>query len=118
MNTYAAMQQHLVADRQQAFRNEARDARLLATASPLPAVSAGSRAAADTTQATADRAAATRGTWPADGEPFAMPPRSLGAAATSPRPATADRPAAGRPVATTSTAGCNPCADERAHAAA
>jgi hypothetical protein len=102
MNTYVTLQQHLVADRQQAFRNEARDARLLATASPLPAVSAGSRAAADTTR-----------TWPAEGEPIAIQPRSLGAAAAPPRAATVSRPAR-----STSAGGCSPCADERTHAAA
>ena len=67
MNSYVEMQMRLVADRQQAYRAEANHARLLATASPLPAVSAGSRAAAVA--------------WPADGEPIAMKARSLGAAA-------------------------------------
>src|SRR4051794_2110614 len=99
MNTYATLQQYLVADRQQAFQNEARDARLLATASPLPAVSAGSRAAADASQ-----------TWPADGEPIAVQPRSLGAAAAPPRAATL-----GQRGSSTSAQGCSPCADERTH---
>lgn len=71
MNSYVEMQMRLVADRHQAYRAEASDARLLATASPLPAVSAGSRAAAVT--------------WPADGEPIALSPRSLGAAARAER---------------------------------
>jgi hypothetical protein len=70
MNSYVEMQMRLVAERQQAYRVEANDARLLASASPLPAVSAGSRAAA---------------TWPADGEPIAMSARSLGAAAVGER---------------------------------
>jgi hypothetical protein len=104
MNTHAEMQRHLVEDRQQALRNEARDAQLLATASPLPAMSAGSRAAADTTQ-----------TWPADGEPIAMAHRSLGAAAATTRGAvkTPDR-ASSR----ASAPGGDPCTGERSHAAA
>ena len=76
MNSYVEMQLHLVAERQQAYRAEATNARLLATASPLPAVSAGSRAAA--------------GTWPDHGEPIAMSPRSLGAAAADERPSARD----------------------------
>ncbi|MBI3752140.1 MAG: hypothetical protein HY263_10865 [Chloroflexi bacterium] len=71
MNSYVEIQMRLVAERQQAYRVEADDARLLATASPLPAVSAGSRAAATA--------------WPADGEPIAMSSRSLGAAAAAER---------------------------------
>jgi hypothetical protein len=104
MNTYAEMQRHRVEDRQQALRNEARDARLLATASPLPAVSAGSRAAADTTR-----------TWPADGEPIAMAHRSLGSAAATARPAV--RPPHGASEKA-SAAGSDPCTGERSHAAA
>ena len=76
MNSYVEMQLRLVVDRQQGYRDEANDARLLASASPLPAVSAGSRAAAST--------------WPADGEPIAMSPRSLGAAAADERPSARD----------------------------
>jgi hypothetical protein len=45
MNSYVDLQMALVAARQDALRSEANDHRLLATASPLPAVSAGSRAA-------------------------------------------------------------------------
>jgi hypothetical protein len=45
MNSYVEMQMGLVAARQSALRAEADTTRLLATASPLPAGSAGSRAA-------------------------------------------------------------------------
>ena len=75
MNSYVDIQMALVAARQSALRTEAADARLLASASPLPAVSAGSRAAgfhgqaADADRHGADERVAVR--------------RSLGAAATS-----------------------------------
>jgi hypothetical protein len=45
MNAYVEMQMGLVAARQSALRAEADTIRLLATASPLPVVSASSRAA-------------------------------------------------------------------------
>jgi hypothetical protein len=76
MDGYVEIQQRLVADRQKAYRAEADEARLLASASPLPAVSAGSRAAAATTP-----------TWPADGEPIAASQRELGAASATGDPA-------------------------------
>ena len=76
MNGYLEIQQRLVAERQQAYRSEATTARLLASASPLPAVSAGSRAAATT--------------WPANGEPIAVAARSLGAAALTERASARD----------------------------
>lgn len=71
MNSYVEMQMRLVADRQQAYLAEAREARLVAVARALPAASAASRPASVT--------------WPADGEPIAMSPRSLGAAAVGDR---------------------------------
>jgi hypothetical protein len=47
MNSYVEMQMGLVAARQSALRAEADTIRLLATASPLPVVSAGSRGRRD-----------------------------------------------------------------------
>jgi len=87
VNGYILIQQAIVGARQDALRAEADTTRLLASARPLPAVSAGSR--------TADRIRL------ADDQPMAVAPRSLGAAAAADRPATikpVTRPAGHRPV--------------------
>jgi len=89
MNSYVDLQMALVAARQSAFRAEAADARLLASASPLPAVSAGSRAAGFHSQAgdTSRRSA---------GEHVA-PRRSLGAAALDDRTSAPEARRAAKP---------------------
>ena len=92
MNGYVLLQQALVTARQDALRTEADTTRLLSSARPLPAVSAGGRATGT------NRPVGAAGS-------VAVTPRSLGAAAAADRPAAITSIARSAPAR--SAAGCS-----------